>query len=65
MLPFDRTGLHGLTAELDEWKKKLELSWPLVLTWHGRLRRDLEAESVAASTSPEGVHVTAGDVRRI
>ena len=65
MLPFNASGLTGLTAELDDWKAKLELSWPLVLTWHGRLRRDLEAESVAASTRMEGVNVTADDVRRI
>jgi len=65
MLPFDASRLRSTTAELDEWKKKLELSWPLVLTWHGRLRRDLEAESVAASTRMEGVNVTADDVRRI
>lgn len=65
MLPFDASRLTSLTAELDEWKAKLELSWPLVLTWHGRLRRDLEAESVAASTRMEGVNVTADDVRRI
>lgn len=65
MLPFQATRLRPVTNELDEWKKKLELSWPLVLTWHGRLRRDLEAESVAASTRMEGVNVTADDVRRI
>ena len=65
VLPYDSTRLRGAIAELDEWKKRLELSWPLVLTWHGRLRRDLEAESVAASTRMEGVNVTADDVRRI
>jgi Fic family protein len=65
MLPFDPSRLGNLTAELDAWKAKLELSWPFVFTWHGRLRRDLEAESVAASTRMEGVNVTADDVRRI
>jgi len=34
-------------------------------TWAGRLRRDLEAEAVAASTSMEGVPVTVEEVRRI
>jgi Fic family protein len=65
MFPYDSSRVRVATAELDEWKEKLELSWPLVLTWHGRLRRDLEAESVAASTRMEGVNVTADDVRRI
>ncbi|MGZ5297448.1 MAG: Fic family protein, partial [Actinomycetota bacterium] len=34
-------------------------------TWEGRLRRDLEAEAVAASTRMEGVNVTVDEVRRI
>ena len=33
--------------------------------WAGRLRRELEAESTAASTSMEGVPVIAEEVRRI
>ncbi len=33
--------------------------------WIGRLRRELEAEAVAASTSMEGVAVTVEEVRRI
>lgn len=33
--------------------------------WMGRLRRDLEVEAVAASTSMEGVPVTVDEVRRI
>jgi len=33
--------------------------------WAGRLRRDLEAESVAASTIMEGVRVTVEEVRRL
>jgi Fic family protein len=33
--------------------------------WAGRLRRELEAESTAASTSMEGVPVTVEEVRRI
>ncbi|MGV8082999.1 MAG: Fic family protein [Coriobacteriia bacterium] len=33
--------------------------------WAGRLRRELEAESTAASTSMEGVAVTVEEVRRI
>jgi Fic family protein len=33
--------------------------------WQGRLRRDLEAQAVAASTSMEGIPVTVDEVRRV
>jgi len=57
--------LKPLLAELDAWRDKLDYRGPLPRTWAGRLRRDLEAESVAASTSMEGVPVTVDEVRRI
>ena len=38
---------------------------PVPRTWAGRLRRDLEAEAVAASTSMEGIPVTVEEVHRI
>lgn len=53
-----------LTEELDAWKQLLDVR-VLPRTWEGRLRRDLEAESVAASTRMEGVNVTVDEVRRI
>jgi Fic family protein len=63
VLPF--TKIAGqLLAELDGWRERLD-SKVLVRSWEGRLRRDLQAASVAASTSIEGIAVTADDVRRI
>jgi Fic family protein len=64
LLPFDELTFRTQTAELDEWRARLD-SRPLVRTWEGRLRRDLETEAVAASTSMEGVPVTVEEVRRI
>ena len=63
MLPFSRPP-GELLGELDAWRERID-SKVLVRTWEGRLRRDLQAQSVAASTSIEGVAVTADDVRRI
>ncbi len=65
MLPFDPVPLRPLLNELDEWRARLDARWPLVRTWEGRLRHDLEVESIAASTAMEGISVTANDVRRI
>ena len=53
-----------LLQELDAWKETLDIR-VLPRTWEGRLRRDLEAEAVAASTRMEGVNVTVDEVRRI
>jgi Fic family protein len=64
-LPYDGTPLGDATAELDGWKTRLDYKAPLLRAWLGRLRRDLEAEAVAASTSMEGVPVTVDEVRRI
>lgn len=65
MFPYDVAQLEPLTRELDEWRSLLDYRGPLPRAWAGRLRRDLEAESVAASTSMEGVPVTIEEVRRI
>ena len=53
-----------LIKELDQWKRQLDVR-VLPRAWEGRLRRDLEAEAVAASTRMEGVNVTVDEVRRI
>lgn len=64
LLPFDQLAFQPQTQELDEWRARLDTR-PLVRTWEGRLRRDLETEAVAASTAMEGVLVTVEEVRRI
>src|SRR5437867_8122668 len=65
MLFFRETAeVKELLQELDTWKRALDLR-VLPRTWEGRLRRDLEAEAVAASTRMEGVNVTVDEVRRI
>ena len=53
-----------LATELDAWRQVLDVR-VLSRSWGGRLRRDLEAEAVAASTRMEGVNVTVDEVRRI
>jgi Fic family protein len=64
-LPYTVSGeIEGLSEELDAWKRLLDVR-VLPRTWEGRLRRDLEAEAVAASTRMEGVNVTVDEVRRI
>jgi Fic family protein len=65
MLPYDSAALKDLTGELDRWKTQLDYRGVLPRTWAGRLRRDLEAEAVAASTSMEGIPVTVEEVHRI
>lgn len=66
LLPFDRSAVIEETAEIDRWRARLfQERRPLSRRWSGRLRRDLEAQAVAASTSMEGVAVTVDDVRRI
>ena len=64
-LPYDASTALDLTAELDRWKAQLDYRGPVPRSWAGRLRRDLEAEAVAASTSMEGVPVTVEDVHHI
>ncbi|MDX6670286.1 MAG: hypothetical protein QOI91_649 [Solirubrobacteraceae bacterium] len=65
LLPFDRTCCDAQLVELDHWRLRLDRKAPLSRRWTGRLRSDLEAEAIAASTSLEGVPVTVDDVRRI
>lgn len=65
LLPYDAKMLKPLCEELDHWRAQLEYRGPLPRAWAGRLRRELEAEAVAASTSMEGVPVTVDEVRRI
>lgn len=57
--------LLPLCRELDAWKTRLDYRGPLPRRWEGRLRRDLEADAIAASTIMEGVNVTVDEVRRI
>ena len=64
-LPYDAAAVLDLTAELDRWKTQLDYRGPVPRAWGGRLRRDLEAEVVAASTSMEGVPVTVEEVYHI
>jgi Fic family protein len=64
-LPYDLASVLDLTVELDRWKTQLDHRGPVPRTWAGRLRRDLEAEAVAASTSMEGVPVTVEEVHHI
>src|SRR5688572_6585882 len=65
VLPFRTARLGAACRELDEWRRKLDHRAPMPRAWLGRLRRELEAESVAASTAMEGVPVTVEEVRRI
>ena len=63
LLPFD-PGATGITRQLDDWARQLDLR-VLPRRWSGRLRRALEAEAVAASTSMEGVPITVDDALKI
>lgn len=65
MFPYDASALKPHLIELDRWRDLLDRRGALPRTWAGRLRRDLESEAVAASTSMEGVPVTVEEVRRI
>jgi len=65
LLPFDEETQGDLCSELDAWKRRLDYRGVLPRRWAGRLRRELEAEAIAASTSMEGVAVTVDEVRRI
>lgn len=52
-------------ARIEEMRGWLDHRGPEPRGWRGRLRRELEAEAVAASTSMEGVPVTVAEVVRI
>lgn len=64
LLPFDVASFKDIELELDAWAQRLDLR-VLPRRWSGRLRRALEAEAVAASTSMEGVPVTVDDTLKI
>lgn len=64
LLPFDIPLVQGVTAQLDVWASRLD-ERIISRRWSGRLRRALEAEAIAASTSMEGVPVTVSDAARI
>jgi Fic family protein len=64
LLPFDHSAVAATTELLDDWARQLDLR-VLPRRWFGRLRRALEAEAVAASTSMEGVPITVDDTLRI
>lgn len=65
LLPYELEPLRTLTQELDDWRQRLDYKGVLPRAWAGGLRRELEAEAIAASTSMEGVPVTVDEVRRI
>ncbi|MGI8594291.1 MAG: Fic family protein [Solirubrobacteraceae bacterium] len=65
IFPFDSEHEERQLARLDEWRERMDKQRPLTRRWASRLRRDLEAEAVAASTRMEGVPVTVEDVRQI
>jgi Fic family protein len=62
---YDITELSEPLTEIDGWRARLDQRRPLSRRWVGRLRSDLEAQAVAASTRLEGIPVTVDDVRRI
>jgi Fic family protein len=64
LLPFDAVTVAPLTPVLDRWAADLDAR-VLPRRWSGRLRRALEAEAIAASTSMEGVPITVDDALRI
>jgi hypothetical protein len=53
LFPFDRACCESELVELDNWRLRLDRKAPLSRRWTGRLRSDLEAEAIAASTSLE------------
>jgi Fic family protein len=62
---YQARGVAPLCEELDTWRERLDRRGVLARRWIGRLRRDLEAEAVAASVAMEQVPVTVDEVRRI
>ena len=65
MFPWQAPALEPVLDELDAWRGLLDGRAALPRSWAGRLRRDLEADAVAASTSREGIPVTVEEVRQI
>ena len=65
LLPYDRTRLIYLCNELDYARQAIDARITMSRAWEGRLRRELESQAIAASTSMEGVKVTVDAVRHI
>lgn len=66
MYPYQRTdALNHLLERIESSRNALDLRGVLPRRWMGRLRRDLQTEAIAASTSMEGIPVTVEDVRHI
>lgn len=65
LFPFDADHEERQLAELNDWRERIDRKRPMSRRWSSRLRRDLEAEAVAASTRLEGIPVTVDDVRQI
>lgn len=57
--------IAALVCRLKTLRGRLDAGATLSRRWAGRLRREMEVRAIAASTSLEGVRVTADDVRRI
>jgi Fic family protein len=65
LLPFDRSRLTHLCSELDYARQEIDARQTMSRAWEGRLRREIEARAIAASTAMEGVKATVDEVRRI
>lgn len=65
LLPYDASRLVRLCHELDYARQTIDARQTMSRAWEGRLRRELESEAIAASTSMEGVRVTVDAVRQI
>ena len=65
LLPYDASRLVRLCHELDYARQAIDARQTMSRAWEGRLRRELESEAIAASTSMEGVKVTVDAVRQI
>lgn len=66
MFPFDLTpAIAQNIAAIERARDRLDRRTTLAAGWRGRLRREFEAQAVAASTSMEGVPVTVAEVVRI
>src|SRR2546421_1419985 len=65
LLPYERSRFTHLCNELDYARQEIDARQTMSRAWEGRLRRELEARAIAASTSMEGVEVTVDEVRRI
>jgi Fic family protein len=63
--PYENGSIEQLCDELDDWRERLDRSGSLSRRWRGQLRRELQAEAVAASVGMEQVPVTVDEVRRI